>query len=62
MVTLALLFRPSTMPLEISFRALGIIEDEFTMLTEGAGDFLHRRGSPILVREGFPARRASSRM
>jgi hypothetical protein len=42
MVTLVLLFRPSTTPLEISFLRPEVVEDEFAVLTQRAGDLLHR--------------------
>jgi len=40
-VTLALLFSPSTTPLDSSFLGAEIVEDEFAMIAERAGDFLH---------------------
>ena len=40
-MTLALLFSPSTTPLDSSFLGAEIVEDEFAMIAERAGDFLH---------------------
>ena len=40
-MTLALLFRPSTTPLESSFLSPEIVEDQLAVLAERAGDLLH---------------------
>jgi hypothetical protein len=42
MVTLALLFKPFTTPLEIKLLSPEVVKDQLTMLVEGAGDLLHR--------------------
>ena len=41
-MTLTLLLRPSTTPLENCFLAWKIVEDEFAMSAKGFGNFLHR--------------------
>ena len=40
-MTLALLFRPSTTPLESSFWAPETVEDQLAVITHGAGDLFH---------------------
>jgi hypothetical protein len=56
MVNLALLFRPSTTPLEMSFPAPEVVEDQLPVLAKGTGDLLH--GS---IRQPMVWRRHSSR-
>jgi hypothetical protein len=41
MVTLALLFKPSTTPLENPFSSLEIVKQQRPVSAQGAGDFLH---------------------
>jgi hypothetical protein len=41
MVTLALLFRPSTTPAGKQFLRPEIVQDEFAALAQGAGNLLH---------------------
>src|SRR5215831_11714010 len=60
MVTLALLLRPSTMPLE---NGAEIIEDQFAVPAEGSGDFFHRFDArphdltaPVVEELGVPCR------